>query len=74
MIIVGNWDGFADRESGILAYAIMIGEAYCEDKIHPHYDPHSHLFDMSQWTHSAMISPIPVENEQLEGKSKKEEK
>lgn len=52
----------------------MIGEAYCEDKIHPHYDPHSHLFDMSQWTHSAMISPIPVENEQLEGKSKKEEK
>ncbi|OPL33535.1 protein jagged-2, partial [Mytilus galloprovincialis] len=55
-----NWDGFIDRESGILGYTVLIGLTECKDDVHADHDPHKHLFDKSQWTHSAMISPIPA--------------
>ncbi|XP_076086943.1 uncharacterized protein LOC143057517 [Mytilus galloprovincialis] len=58
--ITANWDGFIDKESGLLGYAIFVGKSVCDDLIHPHYDPHKHLFDMSQWTHTATINPIPA--------------
>ncbi|VDI41391.1 Hypothetical predicted protein [Mytilus galloprovincialis] len=58
--ISANWDGFNDKESGLLGYTITVGKQHCEDLIHPHHDPHKHLFDKSQWTNSAMISPIPA--------------
>ncbi|XP_076076023.1 uncharacterized protein LOC143046845 [Mytilus galloprovincialis] len=52
-----NWDGFIDRESGIMGYTVLIGLTECKDDVHVDHDPHKHLFDKSQWTHSAMISP-----------------
>ncbi|VDI54125.1 Hypothetical predicted protein [Mytilus galloprovincialis] len=58
--ISANWDGFIDRESGILGYTVLIGLTECKDDVHADHDPHKHLFDKSQWTHSAMISPIPA--------------
>jgi len=68
-IISANWDGFNDKESGLLGYTITVGKQHCEDLIHPHHDPHKHLFDKSQWTNSAMISPIPAPYTILPGKS-----
>ncbi|VDI76845.1 Hypothetical predicted protein [Mytilus galloprovincialis] len=58
--ISANWDGFLDRESGLLGYAVFVGKSVCDDLIHPHYDPHKHLFEVSQWTHTATIYPIPA--------------
>ncbi|VDI67222.1 Hypothetical predicted protein [Mytilus galloprovincialis] len=63
--ITANWDGFNDRESGLLGYTIYVGMAVCEDLIHPHHDPHKHFFEKSQWTHNAMIYPIPAPYETL---------
>ncbi|XP_076085326.1 uncharacterized protein LOC143056125 [Mytilus galloprovincialis] len=63
--ISANWDGFNDKETGILFITIAVGTEICEEKIHEHHDPHSHLYDSSQWTHSAMISPLPAPYEQL---------
>ncbi|XP_076085507.1 uncharacterized protein LOC143056307 [Mytilus galloprovincialis] len=63
--ISANWDGFEDRESGLLFITITVGTEICEETIHDHHDPHAHLFDISQWTHSAMISPIPAPFTQL---------
>ena len=42
-----------------MGYTVYVGLKECEDLVHPHHDPQKHLFDKSQWTHSAMISPIP---------------
>jgi hypothetical protein len=67
-VIVANWDGFIDRESGMLGYTIFVGLTECEDLVHQHHDPEKHLFDKSQWTHSAMISPIPAPYTVLPGK------
>jgi len=67
-VIVANWDGFIDRESGMLGYTIFVGMTECEDLVHIHHDPEKHLFDKSQWTHSAMISPIPAPYTVLPGK------
>ncbi|VDI79784.1 Hypothetical predicted protein [Mytilus galloprovincialis] len=58
--ISANWDGFIDRESGIMGYTVLIGLTECNYDIHVDHDPHIQLFDKSQWTHSAMISPIPA--------------
>ncbi|VDI73733.1 Hypothetical predicted protein, partial [Mytilus galloprovincialis] len=63
--ITANWDGFNDRESGLLGYTIYIGRDVCEDLIHPHHDPQKHFFEKSQWTHNAMIYPIPAPYETL---------
>lgn len=65
--ILANWDGFNDKETGILFITIAVGTEICEETIHEHHDPHSHLYDSSQWTHSAMISPFPAPYEQLPG-------
>ena len=54
-----NWDGFIDRESGILGYTVHVGLTECGDEVHPHHDPQKHLFDVSQWTLRAMVSPLP---------------
>ncbi|XP_063408918.1 uncharacterized protein LOC134692399 [Mytilus trossulus] len=58
--ITANWDGFIDRESGLLGYAVFVGKSVCDDLIHKHHDPHKHLFEVSQWTHTATIYPIPA--------------
>ncbi|CAG2251012.1 unnamed protein product [Mytilus edulis] len=63
--ISANWDGFNDKQSGLLFISVTVGTEICAETIHEHYDPHSHLFDISQWTHSAMISPLPAPYEQL---------
>ncbi|CAG2214886.1 unnamed protein product [Mytilus edulis] len=60
-----NWDGFIDRESGLLGYAVFVGKSVCDDLIHKHHDPHKHLFEVSQWTHTATIYPIPAPYETL---------
>ncbi|XP_062582876.1 uncharacterized protein LOC134244633, partial [Saccostrea cucullata] len=56
--ISANWDGIYDNETGILGYSVTAGESICEEKIKQHHDPHAHLFDRSQWTHSVMMSPL----------------
>jgi hypothetical protein len=53
-----NWDGIYDNETGILGYSVTAGESVCEEKIKEHHDPHAHLFDRSQWTHSVMMTPL----------------
>ncbi|XP_052081925.1 uncharacterized protein LOC127719726 isoform X2 [Mytilus californianus] len=63
--ISANWDGFNDKQTGVLFISVTVGTEICAETIHEHYDPHSHLFDISQWTHSAMISPLPAPYEQL---------
>lgn len=67
-MFTANWDGFHDHDTGILGYSVTVGQSICEDLIHPHHDPHFHLFDKSQWTHSVMISPIPAPFTILPGK------
>ncbi|VDH98959.1 Hypothetical predicted protein [Mytilus galloprovincialis] len=63
--ISANWDGFKDRESDLLFITVTVGTEICEETIHQYHDPHAHLFDVSQWTHSAMISPLPAPYTQL---------
>lgn len=53
-----NWDGIYDNETGILGYSVTAGESICEEKIRQHHDPHAHLFDRSQWTHTVMMTPL----------------
>jgi hypothetical protein len=38
-----NWNGFSDKESGILGYTVAVGTSLCGDDVYPHYDPQSHL-------------------------------
>ncbi|KAL5013969.1 hypothetical protein ScPMuIL_008239 [Solemya velum] len=64
--IMANWDGFHDDETGIFGYSWAVGREPCDDMIHPHHDPHKHLFDESQWTHTGMIHPIPEPYQILE--------
>eukprot|EP00105_Crassostrea_gigas_P044578 XP_019928726.1 PREDICTED: uncharacterized protein LOC105342845 [Crassostrea gigas] len=56
--ISANWDGIYDNETGILGYSVTAGESICEEKIKQHHDPHAHLFDRSQWTHTVMMTPL----------------
>ncbi|XP_046562951.1 uncharacterized protein LOC124271844 [Haliotis rubra] len=58
--VSANWDGIMDKETGILGYSLTVGTQICEELIHPHHDPHRHLFDESEWTHTGLISPIPA--------------
>ena len=48
----------------MLIYTWSVGSIHCEDDIHPHNDPHDHLYDESEWTHQAVAYPL-----QLAGKS-----
>ncbi|CAH1250560.1 FAT1 [Branchiostoma lanceolatum] len=57
--IAANWDGFHDDNTGLFGYSWAVGLEPCVDMIHPHIDPHAHLYDASEWTHSGSIFPIP---------------
>ncbi|XP_048250793.1 uncharacterized protein LOC124111176 [Haliotis rufescens] len=57
--VASNWDGIMDKESGILGYSWTVGRQVCEELIHPHHDPHRHLFDQSEWTNSGLITALP---------------
>ncbi|XP_070573688.1 uncharacterized protein [Ptychodera flava] len=57
-----NWDGFRDNETGIFGYTWTVGLTPCEDDVHPHKDPHSHLFDESEWTHTGIAQPLNLDD------------
>ena len=61
MFLSANWDGYYDLETGILIYTWAVGRFHCDDVIHPHRDPHSHLYDESEWTHVATAYPVTLE-------------
>ena len=65
---VANWDGFHDNETGIFGYTWSIGHFPCDDMIHEHHDPHAHLFDESEWTHTGSVHPLPPPYTILDGK------
>ncbi|XP_035662464.1 uncharacterized protein LOC118406510 [Branchiostoma floridae] len=54
-----SFDGIHDDETGIYGYSWCAGVEYCDCMIHPHHDPHDHLYDSSEWTHTGTIYPIP---------------
>ncbi|XP_055957638.1 uncharacterized protein LOC126824831 [Patella vulgata] len=54
-IISANWDGIHDKESRLLGYSFTAGHKLCEELIHPHHDPHRHLYDESEWTNTGVI-------------------
>ncbi|XP_078620549.1 uncharacterized protein LOC144887293 isoform X2 [Branchiostoma floridae x Branchiostoma japonicum] len=58
--VSANWDGFHDNETGIFGYTWSAGTERCQDNIHPHKDPHSHLFDESEWTHTGIAHPLDL--------------
>ena len=58
--IAAHWNGFQDNETGILVYTWSVGMDACGDDIHPHVDPHHHLHDESEWTHSAVAYPLSL--------------
>ncbi|XP_070573744.1 uncharacterized protein [Ptychodera flava] len=64
--VSANWDGFHDYETGIYGYTWTIGSEPCLDDIHPHKDPHAHLFDESEWTHIGLADSF--EEELADGK------
>ncbi|ESO82597.1 hypothetical protein LOTGIDRAFT_236952 [Lottia gigantea] len=60
----GNWDGIHDKETGIHGYSFAAGHSICEETLDEHKDPHAHLYDESEWTHTGIIKrdendPIP---------------
>ena len=60
LTFVAHWTGFGDKETGILVYTWSVGKDRCGDDIHPHVDPHHHLHDESEWTHSAVAYPVSL--------------
>ncbi|XP_066289761.1 uncharacterized protein [Branchiostoma lanceolatum] len=60
--VSANWDGFHDDETDIHGYSWTVGTTPCEDDVHPHIDPHAHLFDVSEWTHEGIASPLLLED------------
>ncbi|XP_066275501.1 uncharacterized protein [Branchiostoma lanceolatum] len=54
--VSANWDGFHDNETGLHGYSWTSGRAPCGEDVHPHIDPHAHLFDVSEWTHDGIAS------------------
>ncbi|XP_077996024.1 uncharacterized protein LOC144449371 [Glandiceps talaboti] len=60
LLTTTNWDGFHDYETGLFGYTWTVGKEPCLDDIHPHKDPHSHLFDESEWTHIGLAYPLSV--------------
>ncbi|KAI8485717.1 hypothetical protein Bbelb_365510, partial [Branchiostoma belcheri] len=59
--IAANWKGIHDNETGIYGYSWSVGRSPGEDLIHPHVDPHAHLYNETEWTHSGNIHPIPAD-------------
>ncbi|XP_019614832.1 PREDICTED: uncharacterized protein LOC109462715, partial [Branchiostoma belcheri] len=60
--VSANWDGFHDYETGIYGYTWSVGTEKCLENIHPHKDPHAHLFDESEWTHTGLAHPLDLED------------
>ncbi|KAI8514390.1 hypothetical protein Bbelb_087140 [Branchiostoma belcheri] len=60
--VSANWDGFHDYETGIYGYTWSVGTEKCSENIHPHKDPHAHLFDESEWTHTGLAHPLDLED------------
>ncbi|XP_078575699.1 uncharacterized protein LOC144861601 [Branchiostoma floridae x Branchiostoma japonicum] len=57
-----NWDGFHDNETGIFGYTWTVGADHCLDDVHPHKDPHAHLYDEDEWTHQSLAYPLNLED------------
>ncbi|XP_077992165.1 uncharacterized protein LOC144446291 [Glandiceps talaboti] len=60
--VSANWDGFRDNETDIFGYTWTVGTDHCEDDVHPHKDPHSHLFDENEWTHVGIAHPLDLDD------------
>ncbi|XP_078616233.1 uncharacterized protein LOC144884654 [Branchiostoma floridae x Branchiostoma japonicum] len=60
--VSANWDGFHDNETGLHGYSWTSGRAPCGQDVHPHIDPHAHLFSVSEWTHEGLASPLNLED------------
>eukprot|EP00058_Branchiostoma_floridae_P003025 XP_002588513.1 hypothetical protein BRAFLDRAFT_79466 [Branchiostoma floridae] len=60
--VSANWDGFHDNETGLHGYSWTSGRAPCGQEVHPHIDPHAHLFSVSEWTHDGIASPLNLED------------
>ncbi|XP_035668224.1 uncharacterized protein LOC118410558 isoform X2 [Branchiostoma floridae] len=60
--VSANWDGFHDNETGLHGYSWTVGRTPCGQDVHPHIDPHAHLFDVSEWTHEGLASPLFLED------------
>ncbi|XP_078585864.1 uncharacterized protein LOC144867675 [Branchiostoma floridae x Branchiostoma japonicum] len=60
--VTANWDGFHDNETGIFGYTWTVGTDHCFDDIHPHKDPHAHLYDEDEWTHQSLAYPLDLED------------
>ncbi|KAI8487517.1 hypothetical protein Bbelb_347510 [Branchiostoma belcheri] len=58
--VSANWDGFHDNETGLHGYSWTSGRTPCDQSVHPHIDPHAHLFDVSEWTHEGLSSPLDL--------------
>ncbi|XP_070573548.1 uncharacterized protein [Ptychodera flava] len=58
--VSANWDGFHDDETGIFGYTWAVGTSPCQEDIVAHKDPHSHVFEESEWTHRGSTSNFHV--------------
>ncbi|XP_078658231.1 uncharacterized protein LOC144903714 [Branchiostoma floridae x Branchiostoma belcheri] len=60
--VTANWDGFHDNETGIFGYTWTVGTDHCQDDVHPHKDPHSHLYGEDEWTHQGLAYPLELKD------------
>ncbi|XP_019624877.1 PREDICTED: uncharacterized protein LOC109470382 isoform X2 [Branchiostoma belcheri] len=60
--VTANWDGYHDNETGIFGYTWTVGTYHCLDDVHPHKDPHSHLYGENEWTHQGLAYPLDLED------------
>ena len=58
--MTAHWDGIYDNETDILVYTWGLGTGQCKDDVHPHHDPHDHLADESEWTHTGVVFPLKL--------------
>ncbi|XP_078575736.1 uncharacterized protein LOC144861641 [Branchiostoma floridae x Branchiostoma japonicum] len=60
--VTANWDGFHDNETGIFGYTWTVGTYHCQNDVHPHKDPHSHLYGEDEWTHQGLAYPLELDD------------
>ncbi|XP_019642103.1 PREDICTED: uncharacterized protein LOC109483513 [Branchiostoma belcheri] len=60
--VTANWDGFHDNETGIFGYTWTVGTDHCQEDVHPHKDPHSHLYGENEWTHQGLAYPLELKD------------
>ncbi len=53
-LLTANWDGFHDNETGILGYMWASDIEVCGEGTVAYQDPHSHIYQMSEWTHEGI--------------------